>query len=217
MGREEVRIKAEIEHALRQVSSSTIQIRSKRQLRSHIIEVARQYGFDVFKNTRFGYEDFTVKTRVKFYRKYGKPPTMKILVIPNCLVRRLCSTYKKWPELGEFLLRTSLWHEYQHLLQDPTTFGDFTTMEEEANRLMMEKMGRPGLVVCVWYFCLYGRAGIWDRILNRKKRLDQGEAGKEIVNCLEKTYPNLVSSNEYDEIIDDVLWLETQYQNHVRR
>jgi len=217
LDREQVRGRAEIDDALRKVSSSTTQIRSKKELRNHIIEIARQYGFNVFKNTRFGYEDFTVKTRVKFYRKYGKPPTTKILVIPNCLVRRLCSIYKKWPELGEFLLRTTLWHECQHLLQDPTKFADFSTMEEEANRLMMERMGRPGLVVCVWYFCFYGKAGIWGRILNRKKRLDQGEAGKDIINCLERTYPNLVSSNEYDEIIDDVLWLETEYQNHERR
>ncbi len=138
-GREEVRGKVEIEDALREVSSSTTQIRSKKELRNHIIEVARHYGFNFFMNTKFGHEDFTVKTRVKFYRKYGKPPTMKILVIPSCLVRRLCSIYKKWPELGEFFLRTALWHEYQHLLQDPTKFGDFGIREEEANRLMMEK------------------------------------------------------------------------------
>jgi hypothetical protein len=120
-------------------------------------------------HTKFGYEDFTIKTRVKFYRKYGKPPTTKFLVIPNGLVRRLFSIYKIWSELGEFLLRTLLCHERQHLLQDPTKFESLSEMEEEANKLMMKKMGRPGLVVCVWYFFLFGKLGILNRILKRKK------------------------------------------------
>jgi hypothetical protein len=50
--------------------------------------------------------------------------------------------------------------------------------------------------------------------LNRKRRLVQGEAEKEIIYFLDKTYPNLVLSNEYNEIINDVLWLDAEYQNH---
>jgi hypothetical protein len=152
--------KVDIEEALRKMDSLTIKIRSKKELRNHLIEVAKQSGFDLFMTTKFGYEDFTLKTRVKFYRKYGNPPITKILVIPNHLVRRLFSIYKTWSELGEFLLRTLLWHERQHLLQDPTKFENLTIMEEEANRSMMNKMGRPGLVVCVWYFCSFGKLGI---------------------------------------------------------
>ena len=165
-------------------------------------------------HTKLGYEDFTVKTRVKFHRKYGTPPTTKILVIPGRLVKRLFSIYKIWPELGEFLLKTLLWHEHQHLLQDLTKFEDLNTMEEEANRLMMEKTGRPGIVVCVWYFCLFVKMGIWDLTFHRKRGQDRGEAEKEIINFLEKTYPNLALSNEYDEIVDDVLWLDAEFKKH---
>ena len=68
-GREEATGKAEIEDALRETKLLTTTVRSKWELRRHIIEVARQFGFDLFMNTKFGYEDFTVKTRVKFYRK----------------------------------------------------------------------------------------------------------------------------------------------------
>ena len=211
LAREEVFRQSEIEDALLQINPSTIRIRSKKEYRNHIITIAKQAGFDLFMNTKFGYEDFTVKTRVKFYRKYGNPPVTKYLVIPNGLVGRLFSIYKIWRELSEFLLRTLLCHERQHLLQDPTKFENLSAMEEKANKLMMEKMGRPGLVVCAWYFCLFGKLGILNHILSRKKKLEEKEATKKIRNFLEKNYLNLISSNEYDEIIDDVLWLNAKY------
>ena len=211
MARKEEFRQSEFGDALLQINPPTVRIKSKKEFRNHIIKIAKQSGFDLFMNTKFGYEDFTVKTRVKFYRKYGNPPTTKFLVIPNGFVSKLFSIYKIWSELGEFLLRTLLCHERQHLLQDPTKFETLSAMEEEANKLMMEKMGRPGLVVCVWYFCFFGKLGILNRILNRKKKLEEKEAAKEVTSFLEKNYPNLVSSNEYDEIIDDVLWLDAKY------
>ena len=209
-GEKEVRQSA-FKDALLQIDSPSVRIRSKKDFKNYIIKIAKQSGFDLFMNTKFGYEDFTIKTRVKFYRKYGNPPTTKFLVIPNGLVRRLFSIYKIWNELGEFLLRTLLCHERQHLLQDPTKFESLSAMEEEANKLMMEKMGRPGLVVCVWYFCFFGKLGILNRILNRKKKMGKKEAAEKITSFLEKNYPNLISWNEYDEIIDDVLWLDAKY------
>ena len=80
-------------------------------------------------------------------------------------------------------------------------------MEEKANKLMMEKMGKPALAVCAWYFCLFGKLGILNHILSRKMKLEKKEAAKKIRNFLEKNYLNLISSDEYNEIIDDVLWL----------
>ena len=216
MASEEAFRQSELEDALLKINPPIVRIRSKKEFKNHIIKIAKQAGFDLFMNTRFGYEDFTIKTRVKFYRKYGNPPTTKFLVIPNGLVRRLFSIYKIWSGLGEFLLRTLLCHEHQHLLQDPTKFESLSAMEEEANKLMVEKMGRPGLVVCVWYFCFFGKLGLLNRILTRKKKLEKSEAVKEVASFLEKNYPNLVSSNEYDEIIDDVLWLDAKYVNSKR-
>ena len=211
MAREKALRQSEFEDALLKINLPTVRIRSKKEFRNHIIKIAKQSGFDLFMNTKFGYEDFTIKTRVKFYRKYGNPPTTKFLVIPHCLVRRLFSIYKIWGELGEFLLRTLLCHERQHLLQDPTKFESLSAMEEEANKLMMEKMGRPGLFVCVWFFCLFGKLGILNRFMKRDKKLEKKEAAKKVTNFLEKNYSNLISSNEYNEIIDDVLWLDAKY------
>ena len=209
-GKKEVR-QSEFEDALLQIDPPPVRIRSKKEFKNYIVKIAKKSGFDLFMNTKFGYEDFTIKTRVKFYRKYGTPPTTKFLVIPNGLVRRLFSIYKIWSQLGEFLLWTLLCHERQHLLQDPTKFESLSTMEEEANKLMIEKIGKPGLVVCLWYFCFFGKLGILNRILNRKKKMGKKEAAKKVTDLLEKNYPNLVSSNEYDAIIDDVLWLDAKY------
>lgn len=209
-----MRKRVEIEDTLQQVSSLSTQIKSKKALRNHIIELARQYGFNLFMKTKFGRGELTVRTLVKSYLKYGRPPTTKILVIPDSFVKNLYRIYKNWPKLGEFFLRTSLWHEYQHLQQDPTQSQDSSRMEEEANKSMIEKMGRFGLIVSLWYFCSFGKNGIWDRVLSRKRGLDKGEARKKVINCLQTIYANLIPSNQYDEIVDEVLWLDKEYQNH---
>jgi hypothetical protein len=204
-----------MENALRKAAPLTVEVRSKKSLKNHIIEVARQCGFELFVHTKFGYDDFTVKTRVKFYRKYRNPPTTKFLVIPNRLVRRLFSIYKRWPELGEFLLRTLIWHEHQHLMQDPMEYETLGEMEEEANQLMVEKMGRPGLVACVWYFYLVRNLGLRGRILNKKKDLRINNAVNEITRFLEQSYRHLISPDEYEDIINDVLWLNAAYQHRL--
>lgn len=41
--------------------------------------------------------------------------------------------------------------------------------------------------------------------------MEEKEAAKKVTSFLERNYLNLVSSNEYDEIIDDVLWLDAKY------
>jgi hypothetical protein len=88
-------------------------------------------------------------------------------------------------------------------------------MEDEANQCVMEKTGRPGLVACVWYFCLFRNLGLWDRLVNKKKDLRTNNATNEITHFLEQTYRDVISSDEYGDIVNDVLRLHAAYRHRL--
>ena len=203
----------EITEALDRVKLHRQPITSHRRLRHYIIRLAREYGFSIFTCPRFGYAELTVRTRIKHAQRYGNKPTTKFMVISHTFVCNLYRIYKKWPELGEYLLKTALWHEYKHLYQDLAQFQDFQKREDEANRFMIEKMGRPGLVISVWYYSMRRNFRLWEHIIYGKARLD-AQARKRIVSCLENIYQSLIPPECYDEIVRYVLWLDEQFTHH---
>jgi hypothetical protein len=204
----------ELLSALEKTQALTGRIYSKRAMRTHIIRLAKQYGFDIFLTPAYGYEELTIKTRLKHAKKYGKTPTTRMLVISRSFVKNITRIYKSWPALGEFFLRTALWHEYRHLHQDITTTPDFKKREDDANRFMLEKMGRPGLIVSLWYYALHRKTGYIPRFLNKETSQEQVMVRERVINCLQKIYTDLVQPEHYEEITDDVLRLEHDYQLH---
>jgi hypothetical protein len=214
---EDTKCSFEIHSALQKTQALTERIYSKRAMRTHIIRLAEQYGFDIFLTPSYGYEELTIKTRLKHARKYGNTPTTRMLVISRSFVRNIARIYKSWPALGEFFLRTALWHEYRHLQQDISHTLDFKKREDEANRFMLEKTGRPGLIVSLWYYALHRKTGLLYHLLHKESSLEPAIASERVIKCIQKLYTDLIRPEHYEDITDDVLRLEHEYQLHRRK
>jgi len=208
---------AEIEHALLKAEADSIRISSKKGLRNHIIGLAQHCGFDIFLTPVFGYEEFTVRTRLRHARRYGKPPTTKMLVISHNFVRNVYRIYRAWPALGEFFIRTALWHEYRHLQQNLDTNPDPGKREHEANAFMLEKSGRPGLIVSIWYYTLHREIGLLHRLLDKTSSPEKNDILERTIKSIRMIYHELIPPELYDEFAEDVFWLEGEYKRHRKR
>ncbi len=209
--------RSEFERALHTVEVPGTRISSKRKLKNHIIDLAKNCGFDIFLTPIFGYEELTVRTRLNHARRYGNTPTTKMLVIPHSFVRTVYRIYRVWPALGEFFILSALWHECGHLHQNLDTTPDPGKREHDANVFMMEKSGRPGLVVSIWYYTLHRKIGLLHCLLHKTTSPDKDEILKQAENCIQMIYHDLIPSELYHEIAEDVFWLEGEYQHHRKR
>jgi len=78
-------------------------------------------------------------------------------------------------------------------------------------------MGRPGLVVSLWYHSLRRDAEPWTESVFKRKRLSMDQLKEKISQSIEMIYRDTIEPDQYDEIIDDVLSLEFEYQHRQNR
>ncbi len=206
------RTTTELRDALQKVTLPERPVRSVWGLKKHILKRAGQFGFTLFDTPLSGYAELRLRTRIKHALRYGHIPTTKTLVVSYTFVRSLCSVCRTWPELGEFFLDTALWHEYKHLHQHLASLEDLDTREAEANRFMVEKMGRPGLIVSIWYFSLHLDKRVRNSVLSDRGRRSPEQNRQKIIDCIQRFYPDLVPAQHYDKTADDVFWIEKNYQ-----
>ena len=205
------------EYVLTAVEKPCEKIRSRSGMKRRIIYLARRSGFTLFVHPMFGYDELTVRTRIKHARRYGHTPTTRFLVVSRRFVRNLYRIYRRWPELGELFLNAALCHESSHLHQDFALNRDLDERETRANRFMIENMGRPGLVVSLWYHSLHRDAAPWTDSVFKRKRLSMDQLKEKISQSIEMIYRDTIEPDQYDEIIDDVLSLEFEYQYRQKR
>ncbi len=184
--------------------------RTRREFRNLIMSCARQYGFPSVMYIRSDQVGIYIRTRVKYFLKYGNEPATRILIIPSRFVRNLHVIHKRWPELAEFLLYSALWHEYRHLQQEFTYPLNLDGNETEANRFMIEKMGLLSLVVSIWYFTTF-RQNLYS-VLGIRRRLDKVRCCEDVRYCMRELYPDVVPPGKHDEIVSAVLTLEQEFQ-----
>jgi hypothetical protein len=207
-------MQTEIAQAIKGAGAQGVRIRSRRALKAHIVRCAQRCGFSLFIHPVYGYDELMVRTRIKHARRYGNEPTTKYLVIPRAFVRNLYRIYRKWPDLGEFFLKTALLHEYKHLHQDIGIKKNLHEREHEANTFMIEESGWPGFIVSVWYYTLRRETGLLDRLFGKPPSLDKDEILKRTINCIEMIYYDIIPPELYDEIAEDVFRLECKFQRH---
>ena len=210
-------MQTQIAQAIEVAGAQGLRIRSRKALKTHIIQRAQNYGFSLFIHPVYGCDELMVRTRIKHARKYGNEPTTKYLVISRAFVRNLYRIYRKWPELGELFLKTALLHEYKHLHQAIGLKENPDEREHEANAFMIEESGWPGLIVSVWYYTLRRETRLLDRLFGKPPSLDKDEILKRTVNCIEMIYYDIIPPELYDEVAEDVFWLECTFQRHRKR
>lgn len=202
-----------IERTFADMATPCEKITSKREMKRHIIRRAKDFGFNLFVHSSFGYDELVVRTRIKHALRYGNTPTTKYLVISRRFVRNLYRIYRNWPELGEFFLKAALCHEHKHLQQDIDPKQNSGDREAEANRFMIQQTGRYGLIVSLWYYLHRDTETHWTRILNKKPTLSQKK--KRILECMEVIYHDLIPPGLYTAVMEHVLLLEEEYQHRL--